>query len=67
MTLNEETDRCLGMYTSEQLGNTRCSKRDECARYVQRFQGGPMTAKFQWLCPTPEDYYGAFIAQEEKE
>jgi hypothetical protein len=64
MTLPDTENRCLGMYTSL-IGNTRCSKRDTCARYVQRYQGHAQT--YQWLCPTPDEWYGAYVEQKEEQ
>lgn len=55
--------RCLGLLPAFE-GTQRCAKRDTCARFVNRHDGNKVA---QWLCPTRDDYYGAYIKQEETE
>lgn len=61
--LANDVSRCLGIYTSE-LGDTRCERRETCARYVERHSGGERTPFNQWCCPTLDDYFGAYVPVE---
>lgn len=60
MSLPNDICRCLGLLPAPD-GVQRCAKRDECARYMERHNGGERTPCAQWLCPTTDDYYGMFI------
>ena len=66
MTLTNDTCRCLGIYTSE-LGNTRCPRRDTCARYTQRHKGSERTPVAQWLCPSLDEFFGRYLKEESHE
>jgi hypothetical protein len=65
MTLANDICRCLGLLPAPD-GVQRCTKRDECARYVQRHTGGDRTPMAQWMCPTANDYFGMFIAETQQ-
>ena len=63
--LPDDVARCLGVWRSPK-GDVFCTKREECARYIHRETGGKWTPAAAWLCPTPDDFYGAFLPVKEE-
>jgi hypothetical protein len=57
MTLVADSTRCLGLLPGP-TGEIPCTKRETCARYVERHDGAPMA---QYLCPTLDEFYGAYV------
>lgn len=62
MNLSKDICRCMGLLPAPN-GEQRCARRDSCARFVQRHEGGERISTAQWLCPTTDDYYGRYIEQ----
>lgn len=63
MRLQADTSRCLGLLPGLD-GEQRCTRRQECARYQQRWDRGEATPMVQYLCPGKDDYWQGFIQGE---
>ena len=57
MSLLHDVCRCLG----EQTAIHTCTRRESCARYVERNNGGPRTPYSMFLCPGQDDYFQNYI------
>lgn len=60
MLLNDMA-RCQGLYRTEIMAGVDhswvCKRRNTCARYVERNQGGPRTMTYAYLCSEGDDSY----------
>lgn len=58
MPLLYDMARCQGTFeTRGQKVINYCPRRRECARYVERNQGGPRTMTYAYLCSEGDDSY----------
>lgn len=58
MPLLNDMARCEGWReTKGQKVVSYCPRRRECARYVERRQGGPRTGRFAYICMDGVDEY----------
>ena len=56
MTLPNDTSRCRGVWK-----HGLCSRREECARYIERNTGGERTPQSVCMCPGLDEYWQHFI------
>lgn len=56
MPLLNDMARCMG-YLNVNGEEYQCEKRETCARYVERRQGGPRTGRFAYICLDGVDEY----------
>ena len=61
--LSDHTVRCEGVWSTPK-GESICGKRDTCARYTQREKRGQFTPLASWLCPTPDEFFGAYLPEK---
>lgn len=57
MPLLYDVARCLGMQHAALESSFTCDRRETCARYVERKQGGPRTMTYANLCCDGDDMY----------
>ena len=56
MTLPNDVTRCRGVWK-----HGLCSKREDCARYIERDTGGDRTPFALCMCPGLDGYWQFFI------
>ena len=63
MPLLNDKARCQGVKKIDENRATgvrfewQCTRRKTCARYVERYQGGPRTMTYAYLCDGEDDMY----------
>ena len=57
MPLMNDMARCMGDMHLPTTGRWICDRRETCARYVERHQGGPRTMTYAYLCSEGDDNY----------
>lgn len=57
MPLLHDMARCQGEKELPSNRTQLCIRRNHCARYVERNQGGPRTMKYWYLCSEGDDNY----------
>lgn len=57
MPLLNDVGRCFGMHHANLESSFTCDRRETCACYVERNQGGPRTMTYAYLCGDGDDNY----------
>lgn len=53
---------CLGLLPAPDGLTQRCTRRDDCERYVFRHHSPAADKVAQWLCPGADEFWPAFRA-----